>query len=166
MDRTERGGLVTEADRERMNGAVCVLSTLEPDGYPHSIPVRVRFDGPGLEFGGVVIYLRQEGRGIGLYNKIDAYQLQDAGADTFEANHLLGRGADERDYLVAAQMLRVLDLTRIRLLTNNPDKQRALEQHGIEVVAAQPTNVYLTSANKGYLTAKMVKASHRINMDK
>jgi len=119
-----------------------------------------------MGIGGVVIYLRQEGRGIGLYNKIDAYRLQDDGADTFEANRMLGRGEDERDYRVAAQMLRVLEMTKIRLLTNNPDKARALRLHGIDVVAVHPTDVYLTPANEGYLTAKVVKASHRIRIEK
>lgn len=115
--------------------------------------------------GGVVIYLRQEGRGIGLYNKIDAYRLQDDGADTFEANRMLGRGEDERDYRVAAEMLQALGVTRIRLLTNNPDKAQALRRYGIEVVAVHPTDVYLVPANEGYLTAKVVKAGHRIRID-
>jgi GTP cyclohydrolase II len=114
--------------------------------------------------GGIVLYLRQEGRGIGLYNKIDAYRLQDSGADTFEANRLLGRGADERSYLVAAQMLTALGVGRIRLLSNNDDKVSQLSRYGIDVVAVESTEVYLTSANGGYLEAKVVQAGHRLNL--
>ena len=90
------------------------------------------------EHGGVLLYLRQEGRGIGLYNKIDSYVLQDGGFDTFQANRLLGRGDDEREYGVAADMLRALNLCRVRLLTNNPDKVGQLRAHGIDVVDVVP----------------------------
>ena len=89
------------------------------------------------ESGGVLLYLRQEGRGIGLYNKLDAYVLQDAGVDTYQANELVGRRPDERDYLVGAQILRALDISRIRLLTNNDDKARQLRRHGIDVETGQ-----------------------------
>jgi GTP cyclohydrolase II len=104
--------------------------------------------------GGAVLYLRQEGRGIGLYNKLDAYLLQDGDTDTFEANRLLGRGADERDYAMAAAMLRALEMPRIRLVTNNPDKVEQLRSHGIDVVEAVPTGRYLTDENARYLAAK------------
>ena len=76
--------------------------------------------------GGFLLYLRQEGRGIGLYAKLDAYALQDAGLDTYEANVALGHGEDERDYTVAAQMLRALGVSRVALLSNNPDKAAQL----------------------------------------
>ena len=89
--------------------------------------------------GGYLLYLRQEGRGIGLYNKIDAYALQDAGLDTFEANLALGFGEDERDYAVAAQMLLALGVDRVDLLTNNPDKAAQLETAGIRVDDSVPT---------------------------
>ncbi|GAB2713001.1 GTP cyclohydrolase II [Nocardia thraciensis] len=89
--------------------------------------------------GGAVLYLRQEGRGIGLYNKLDAYVLQDTGYDTYEANRLLGRGDDERDYRVAAQMLFALGMPRIELLTNNTDKVRQLRSHRIDVVTVVPS---------------------------
>ncbi|GAB2706974.1 GTP cyclohydrolase II RibA [Nocardia thraciensis] len=85
--------------------------------------------------GGAVLYLRQEGRGIGLYNKLDAYVLQNRGYDTYQANLLLGRGADERNYGVAAQMLLALGMPRIELLTSNPDKVRQLRAGGIDVTA-------------------------------
>ncbi|GAQ58604.1 GTP cyclohydrolase II [Streptomyces acidiscabies] len=112
--------------------------------------------------GGAVLYLRQEGRGIGLYNKLDAYVLQDRGSDTFEANRLLGRGEDERDYTAAAEMLRALGLTRIRLLSNNPDKAEQLTELGIEVVERVPTGVYLTGENGRYLDAKARHAGHTL----
>ncbi|MFM9447002.1 GTP cyclohydrolase II [Streptomyces acidiscabies] len=112
--------------------------------------------------GGAVLYLRQEGRGIGLYNKLDAYVLQDRGSDTFEANRLLGRGEDERDYTAAAEMLRALGLTRIRLLSNNPDKAEQLTELGIEVVERVPTGVYLTGENGRYLDAKARHTGHTL----
>jgi GTP cyclohydrolase II len=104
--------------------------------------------------GGVLLYLRQEGRGIGLYNKLDTYVLQDQDIDTFRANRIIGRGEDERDYRAAAVMLRALGLTRIRLLTNNPDKVAQLRQFGIRVEAVLPTAVHLTPHNSRYLSAK------------
>ncbi|MEU2915879.1 GTP cyclohydrolase II [Streptomyces massasporeus] len=112
--------------------------------------------------GGAVLYLRQEGRGIGLYNKLDAYVLQDRGRDTFEANRLLGRGEDERDYTAAAGMLHALGLSRVRLLTNNPDKARQLTGLGIEVAETAPTGVYLTGENGRYLDAKARHAGHTL----
>ncbi|MFJ1749076.1 GTP cyclohydrolase II RibA [Streptomyces sp. NPDC088116] len=114
------------------------------------------------EQGGAVLYLRQEGRGIGLYNKLDTYLLQNRHTDTFEANRLIGRGADERDYGTAAAMLRALGLDRVQLLTNNPDKIRQLRDHGIEVTAAVPTQLYLTDDNAGYLAAKARSAGHTL----
>src|SRR5205823_923373 len=83
--------------------------------------------------GGYLLYLRQEGRGIGLYNKLDAYALQDSGLDTYEANVALGRGADERDYTVAAQMLVALGEVRVRMLTNNPHKAAGIAALGVTV---------------------------------
>ncbi|MGW7006444.1 GTP cyclohydrolase II RibA [Streptomyces sp. NPDC054933] len=112
--------------------------------------------------GGAVLYLRQEGRGIGLYNKLDTYLLQDREIDTFEANRRIGRGADERDYSAAAAMLRALDLDRIRLLTNNPDKVAQLRAHGIEVEAVVPTRVHLTTENARYLEAKARLGGHTL----
>jgi GTP cyclohydrolase II len=104
--------------------------------------------------GGFLLYLRQEGRGIGLYNKLDAYALQDAGLDTYEANVALGHGEDERDYTPAAQMLTALGVERVALLTNNPDKVEQLEQLGVTVAEQVPTGVFRGPANAGYLAAK------------
>jgi GTP cyclohydrolase II len=106
------------------------------------------------ESGGYLLYLRQEGRGIGLYEKLDAYALQDTGLDTYEANEALGHAPDERDYTVAAQMLRALGVSRVALLSNNPDKAAQLAELGIRVVARVPTAVHLSEANAGYLSAK------------
>lgn len=105
--------------------------------------------------GGVLIYLRQEGRGIGLYNKLDAYKLQiEDGQDTFEANAHLGLPLDARDYKIAVSMLNELGVRSVWLLTNNPDKVAALETAGIEVYAMMPTDVHLTDDNVSYLSVK------------
>jgi GTP cyclohydrolase II len=97
--------------------------------------------------GGHLLYLRQEGRGIGLYDKLDAYALQDAGLDTYEANVALGHAPDERDYTPAAQMLRALGVSTLSLLSNNPDKAVQLIRHGLTVAARTPTGVHVSAAN-------------------
>jgi GTP cyclohydrolase II len=104
--------------------------------------------------GGYLLYLRQEGRGIGLYDKLDAYALQDTGLDTYEANVALGHAEDERDYTVAAQMLRALGVSSVALLTNNPDKARQLTELGVTVAERVPTRLHLSGSNAGYLSAK------------
>lgn len=109
---------------------------------------------------GVLLYLAQEGRGIGLVNKLRAYQLQDAGFDTVDANLQLGFDSDERNYLPAAQMLRLLGVTRVRLLTNNPAKVAALSQHGIDVVERVPHIFPSNEHNSGYLRTKAAKSGH------
>ncbi len=111
--------------------------------------------------GGVLLYLRQEGRGIGLYNKLDAYLIQDRQVDTFEANRMLGRGPDERDYLVAAQMLLAMQIDEICLITNNPDKLRQLQRYGIRVTSVKPTRTYVNPNNEGYLRAKAEIGGHQ-----
>ncbi|MDR6198722.1 GTP cyclohydrolase II [Microbacterium sp. SORGH_AS428] len=114
--------------------------------------------------GGFLLYLRQEGRGIGLYAKLDAYALQDAGLDTYEANLALGRGEDERDYTAAAQMLRSVGAERIRLLSNNPDKAAQLESLGIQVTDRVRTAVHLSASNARYLAAKRDHTAHAIDL--
>ena len=104
--------------------------------------------------GGFLVYLRQEGRGIGLAEKLRAYALQDAGLDTFEANRALGHAEDGRDYAAAAQMLTALGVRRIDLLTGNPDKVEQLRRYGVDVRRRVPTGVYATAANEAYLRAK------------
>jgi GTP cyclohydrolase II len=115
--------------------------------------------------GGYLIYLRQEGRGIGLYAKLAAYRLQDQGLDTFDANRRLGFGDDLRDYRVAAEMLKAVGVSEIRLITNNPDKVAQLEAHGVRVRERIGTPVYLTRHNRRYLLAKATRAKHCIAID-
>jgi GTP cyclohydrolase II len=114
------------------------------------------------ERGGYLLYLRQEGRGIGLYAKLDAYALQDTGLDTYAANRALGRGEDERDYTPAAQMLGALGIDTIDLLTNNPDKADQLRALGIEVASVLPTGVHASPDNLRYLQAKITHSGHTI----
>jgi len=112
--------------------------------------------------GGVLLYLRQEGRGIGLYNKLDAYALQDAGLDTYEANTALGLPEDGRDYTAAAQMLAALDIAELDLLTNNPDKAGQLRDLGVAVRFIRRTGVFATDSNVRYLHAKAHRTHHTI----
>jgi GTP cyclohydrolase II len=112
--------------------------------------------------GGYLLYLRQEGRGIGLYAKLDAYALQDAGLDTYEANRALGHADDERDYTAAAQMLAALGAGPVDLLTNNPDKPAQLRALGVDVRAVRPTGVHLSAANVRYLEAKVAHTAHTL----
>jgi GTP cyclohydrolase II len=112
--------------------------------------------------GGYLLYLRQEGRGIGLYNKLDAYALQDTGLDTYEANLALGHDADERDYTVAAQMLAALGEVAVRLLTNNPDKVASISAMGIDVLEQVSTAVHRSAANTAYLTTKARRGAHQL----
>jgi GTP cyclohydrolase II len=110
--------------------------------------------------GGYLLYLRQEGRGIGLYDKLDAYALQDQGLDTYDANLALGHDADERDYTVAAQMLRALGVGTIALLSNNPDKRDQLVDNGIVVTQQVSTGVHLSGTNVRYLATKAARGGH------
>lgn len=109
---------------------------------------------------GILLYLRQEGRGIGLLNKIRAYNLQDQGADTVEANERLGFAADLRDYSVCREMLAHLGITRLRLMTNNPRKVKALASYGIDIVERVPLHVGRNPHNEGYLDTKQSKLGH------
>jgi 3,4-dihydroxy 2-butanone 4-phosphate synthase/GTP cyclohydrolase II len=111
---------------------------------------------------GVILYMRQEGRGIGLANKLKAYRLQDKGLDTVEANEALGFKADLRDYGIGAQILADLGLSKIRLLTNNPKKIVGLEGYGLEVVERVPLIVKPSKSNKRYLRTKKEKLGHEI----
>lgn len=115
--------------------------------------------------GGVLLYLRQEGRGIGLYNKLEAYLLQDVGMDTYAANRALNFADDQRDYLVAAQMLSALGVRKVDMLTNNPVKAAQLTELGIVVRRRLSTGVHVTDANRSYLQAKIKYAGHAINVE-
>lgn len=114
--------------------------------------------------GGYLLYLRQEGRGIGLYAKVDAYVLQDDGLDTYEANLALGYAEDQRDYTVAAQMVQALGLNRVALLSNNPDKAAQLGRLGVVITERVPTGVHLSAANAGYLAAKVRRGAHTLDV--
>ncbi|MEO8413164.1 MAG: bifunctional 3,4-dihydroxy-2-butanone-4-phosphate synthase/GTP cyclohydrolase II [Ginsengibacter sp.] len=111
---------------------------------------------------GVVLYMNQEGRGIGLLNKLKAYKLQEAGLDTVEANIKLGFGMDERDYGVGAQILRELGISKIKLISNNPRKRAGLLGYGLEIVDTVPIEIKPNSFNEKYLTTKRDKLGHNI----
>lgn len=113
--------------------------------------------------GGVILYLEQEGRGLGLANKMRAYQLQDAGLDTIDANSALGFDDDERNYGVAVRMLQILGVKRVKLLTNNPAKLDGLTQAGIEVCGRIPLHGPVNADNRRYLTAKAMRAGHKLD---
>jgi GTP cyclohydrolase II len=113
---------------------------------------------------GYLVYLRQEGRGIGLYNKLAAYRLQDEGLDTYQANAALGFEKDTRDYWPAAAMLKAVGVSAIRLLTNNPDKVSQLERNNIEVKERISTPVYVNPHNRRYLSAKGDIGRHHIEL--
>ncbi|MBA4246682.1 MAG: bifunctional 3,4-dihydroxy-2-butanone-4-phosphate synthase/GTP cyclohydrolase II [Microbacterium sp.] len=180
---TTHGPFSMRAYRDRKTGAdhVAIVS-----GMPHDdMIVRVHSEcltgeafgslkcecGPQLDAaldviqrqGGAVLYMRgHEGRGIGLINKLKAYRLQEDGYDTLDANLALGLPADARDYQAASDMLRDLGVSRVRLLSNNPEKQRQLTQYGVEVSALVPLVVGVGDDNEGYLSAKRDRMGHRL----
>jgi len=114
------------------------------------------------EKGGVLLYMRQEGRGIGLHNKMKAYELQDKGYDTVEANHMLGFKSDMRTYGIGAQILYELGVRKIRLLTNNPKKSMGLEGYGLSIDEQLPIYTEPNEVNRNYLSTKNTKMGHRI----
>lgn len=119
----------------------------------------------GMMERGIVLYLRQEGRGIGFGNKIKAYQLQDAGLDTVQANEKLGFRPDERDYDIAAHMLMSLHVRSVKLLTNNPDKLKDLQLHGVKVAERIPVVMPPNKFNKFYLETKKKKLGHVFDLE-
>ncbi|MEM6735308.1 MAG: GTP cyclohydrolase II [Bacteroidota bacterium] len=118
------------------------------------------------KYGGMIIYLRQEGRGIGLINKLHAYNLQEQGLDTKEANLELGFHADARDYTSAIEILKDMKVARIKLLTNNPEKLNAFDETGIEVVERIPIEMTPKSHNLGYLKTKKYSMGHLFSTNK
>lgn len=117
------------------------------------------------EQGGYILYLRQEGRGIGLYAKLEAYALQDQGYDTYQANEMLHLPDDGRDFGIAAEMLQALGVSKVRLLTNNPDKAQQLIEHGIDVAELVPTKVHVNQHNRSYLETKAKRKQHTLKFD-
>ena len=117
----------------------------------------------GAEGRGIILYLKQEGRGIGLANKIRAYALQDQGYDTVEANEHLGFDADQRDYGLGVQILSDLDVRSMRLLTNNPRKQEGVERYGLPVSALLPLEIPASDSTRRYLTTKKQKLGHLLS---
>lgn len=113
---------------------------------------------------GIIIYLRQEGRGIGLLSKLRAYNLQDEGYDTVEANRMLGHGADERDYSIAAMILDDLDVSSVRLLTNNPAKVESLNEYGTEIAERVPLEPHVNRHNADYLRTKVNRMRHILDL--
>jgi 3,4-dihydroxy 2-butanone 4-phosphate synthase/GTP cyclohydrolase II len=111
---------------------------------------------------GVVLYMNQEGRGIGLFNKLKAYKLQEEGLDTVEANLHLGLPMDARDYGVGAQILRTLNVTKLRLISNNPKKRAGLLGYGLEIVETVPVRIAPNEYNQKYLETKRDKLGHEI----
>lgn len=134
-----------------------VLGSLKCDCGPQ---LHAALDAMGQAGTGVLLYLNQEGRGIGLANKMRAYSLQDQGFDTVEANHRLGFEDDERDFRIGAGLLRQMGFAKVRLLTNNPAKVRMLEANGIEVVERVPLRVGRSRFNDAYLATKAAKSGH------
>ena len=134
-----------------------VLGSLKCDCGPQ---LRAALAQMGAEGAGVLLYLNQEGRGIGLANKMRAYSLQDQGFDTVEANHRLGFEDDERDFRIGAGILRRMGFSAARLLTNNPAKVRMLTENGVEVVDRVPLKVGETTQNAAYLATKAAKSGH------
>ncbi|WP_367670493.1 GTP cyclohydrolase II [Sodalis-like secondary symbiont of Drepanosiphum platanoidis] len=112
---------------------------------------------------GIIIYHRQEGRNIGLFNKINAYAIQDLGADTVEANHKLGFSADERDFTICSDILKILNIKKIKLITNNLKKIKALNKKGIKIVERIPIIVGRNKNNEKYLKTKENKMGHIFN---
>ncbi len=135
-----------------------VLGSLKCDCGPQLRAAVGRIAGEG----GILLYLQQEGRGIGLLNKLRAYQLQDQGFDTVDANLRLGFSAEERDFDLAAAMLKLLGVARIRLLSNNPLKRQALEAHGVEVAELVPHQFGANPHNAHYLATKRDRQGHRL----
>lgn len=171
--------------RDEMGGSPVAIVVGKPD-FSNAVPVRLhsacltgdvfgsrrcdcgdqlrlaltRLDDLG---GGVILYLAQEGRGLGLANKMRTYKLQDDGLDTFDANTTLGFDDDERDYGVAARMLQMLECTRVVLLTNNPAKLEGLTKAGIEISGRMPLEAPINADNRRYMTAKAIRSGHRFD---
>jgi GTP cyclohydrolase II len=159
--------------RGKLNGKVAPLVRVHSQCLTGDVLTSLRCDcRPQLELSlkkigqassGVLLYLPQEGRGIGLMNKLRAYELQDGGMDTVEANQTLGFAADARDYDFSAQVLKHLGANKIRLLSNNPEKVRQLEQAGIRVIERLPCQPPISRTSRSYLRTKKSKMGHLLD---
>ncbi|DAC42000.1 MAG TPA: GTP cyclohydrolase II [Candidatus Thalassarchaeaceae archaeon] len=182
---TDQGDFRIRVFHDDVSGLDHVALTLGEMGGPNPVLVRVHSEcltgdafgslrcdcGPQLnaairqiqEVGwGCIVYLRQEGRGIGLHAKIQAYNLQDKGADTVEANLLLGHPADARDYAIASKIIKAVGIHNVCLLTNNPDKVKQLSLNGTNVSERMPLIVGISDENREYMTIKVDKMGHDI----
>ncbi|MGH6646666.1 GTP cyclohydrolase II [Aquabacterium sp.] len=153
-----QGTALVRVHSECMTGDV--FGSLRCDCGPQ---LHFALDEIGKQGSGMVLYLRQEGRGIGLINKLKAYALQDEGLDTVEANLRLGFPADLRNFEVAAQMLSQLGVDAVRLMTNNPRKVATLEKHGVKVVERVPVRSPSQAENHHYLATKALKLGHQMD---
>jgi GTP cyclohydrolase II len=158
-DVRDRAGVLTRIHSECFTGDV--LGSLRCDCGEQLERALQKIAEAGL---GVIVYLRQEGRGIGLLSKLRAYNLQDAGYDTVDANLLLGHRADERDYTPAGLMLRDLDVRSVRLMTNNPTKLEALDALGVPVVERVPLQPTVHAGNQHYLDTKVRRLHHLLEL--
>ena len=153
------------------SGKTTFLEKLIPELKKRGLRVAViKHDGHDFEIDkegkGVIVYLNQEGRGIGLMNKIAAYKLQEEGYDTVDANIHLGFDPDERDYGVGASILRELGVTKMKLMTNNPVKRIGLESYGLEIVENVPIEVKPNKYNEFYLQTKKIRMGHTLKNTK
>ncbi len=155
-----KAGVLTRIHSACLTGDA--LGSMRCDCGPQLHASLARIEGEGL---GVLLYMQQEGRGIGLTNKIRAYMLQDRGLDTYDANVHLGFEPDERDYELAAAMLKKLDIKSVRLLTNNPEKIEGLERFGIKVEERLPLEIPPTEHSRGYLEVKKSRFGHELSLE-
>lgn len=158
-DIDEREDVLVRVHSECFTGDVLGSLRCDCGEQLHSSMRRIADEGEGI-----ILYLRQEGRGIGLQSKLRAYNLQDEGYDTVEANRRLGHAADERDYTIAAMMLKDLGVSSVRLLTNNPEKIESLDQHGIDVRKRIPLKPHVNRHNADYLRTKVNRMRHILDL--
>lgn len=159
-----RGGVRDGAPLVRIHSECFTSEVLKSLRCDCSDQLDIAMSAIAAEERGVVIYERQEGRGIGLMAKLQAYALQDAGLDTIDANHALGYASDSRDFTMSAAILRTLGVRRVRLLTNNPQKTRALRQGGVDVVAEIPCEVAPNAHSRAYLETKRERMGHTLKL--